>query len=357
MFFEEAEFFELIALCRLNMLAEANSLKQELIVKLESGRILETNTQAARWALANVHAANGDIATAIAMLQGLVNAPSIHQEVRADLAACFRQAGRDEEAIGLWRELQREMGQSRQSIAMDELGLIDGIGPNEDVLFERNIEMAVAIAERESALSSRLRAKVRLLTDIAVSAELAELREGVEQHVELVGQLAARLAAAVGCDSRQQWFAEVAGRLHDVGKCAIPERLRLKPGEPSFEELQLLRERATLGARLVEASNEPELMPVAEAIRSLHEHYDGSGYPARLSGPEIPLLARVVAICETFVVMTEPRADRQALPSETALTDIKRKGGTQFDPVLVSAFAAIAGGTPTFTSTSRKSSH
>ena len=82
----------------------------------------------------------------------------------------------------------------------------------------------------------------------------------------------------------------------------------------------------------------PALVPVARIVRSSHERFDGAGYPDRLAGEEIPLAARVVAVCDAYDAMTSDRAYRRGMSAEAALEELRRGAGTQFDPAVVEAF-------------------
>lgn len=180
------------------------------------------------------------------------------------------------------------------------------------------------------------------LEGIAVAAEL---REGAEmsraQHVYRVGKLCRELAIEVGCSDEVQWLAEVTGRLHDIGKCAIPDSTILC-SSPLHEAMQaMLREHSDYGARLIADADEPRLVQVVASVRHHHERFDGTGYPSRLRGEEIPLLARIVAICESYDAMLQSRVYRSSRTPATALEEVERCAGTQFDPQLAGLFARL----------------
>ena len=100
-----------------------------------------------------------------------------------------------------------------------------------------------------------------------------------------------------------------------------------------------MRQHTIIGARIIGAA--PELLPVAKIVRSSHERYDGAGYPDELAGEEIPLGARIVAVCDSYDAMTTDRAYRDAMPASEALAELDRCAGTQFDPRVVAAFRAV----------------
>ena len=100
-----------------------------------------------------------------------------------------------------------------------------------------------------------------------------------------------------------------------------------------------MRQHTVIGARIIAAA--PELLPVADMVRSSHERWDGGGYPDRLAGDEIPLGARIVAVCDSFDAMTTDRAYRAAMPDADAIAELERCAGSQFDPRVVAAFRAV----------------
>ena len=129
-----------------------------------------------------------------------------------------------------------------------------------------------------------------------------------------------------------------AAELHDIGKLALPEALLAKPGPLDDQEWELVREHTLIGERIIAADD--GLGPVASIVRSTHERWDGGGYPDGLAGEEIPLAARIIAICDAYEAMTTTRAYRDALTHDEAVKELRDSAGTQFDPALVEMFIA-----------------
>ena len=127
-----------------------------------------------------------------------------------------------------------------------------------------------------------------------------------------------------------------AAELHDVGKMAIPDEILHKAGPLTQEEWTFVRRHTMIGERILSAA--PALLPVAKIVRASHEHWDGSGYPDGIAGEEIPLGARIVAVCDAFDAMTTHRPYRDARSVEEALEELRACAGTQFDPAVVDAF-------------------
>jgi HD-GYP domain-containing protein (c-di-GMP phosphodiesterase class II) len=129
-----------------------------------------------------------------------------------------------------------------------------------------------------------------------------------------------------------------AAELHDVGKVGIPDAILDKPAGLDDTEWELMHQHTILGERILNAA--PALRPVARIVRSTHEHWDGAGYPDGLRGAEIPLAARIVAVCDAYDAMTTERAYSPAVGHESACQELRDVAGTQFDPQVVEVFIA-----------------
>lgn len=131
-----------------------------------------------------------------------------------------------------------------------------------------------------------------------------------------------------------------AAELQDLGKLAIPERILRKATPLTDDDWQVIHGHPLAGERILSAA--PALEPVARLVRSCSERFDGSGYPDGLTADEIPLGARVIAVCVAFDAMTSTRPYRPALPIRDALGELFRGAGAQFDPMVVAAFCATS---------------
>jgi two-component system cell cycle response regulator len=130
-----------------------------------------------------------------------------------------------------------------------------------------------------------------------------------------------------------------AAELHDLGKVAIPDAILDKAGPLDDAERSFMRRHTIIGERILLAA--PALRPVARLVRSSHERWDGGGYPDGLVGEEIPLGARVVAVCDAFDAMTTDRPHRARMDAGAALAELRACAGTQFDPAVVDAFCSV----------------
>ena len=180
----------------------------------------------------------------------------------------------------------------------------------------------------------------------ATSALVQVLQErepklGKELHD--VAELVRHVAIAMGIEGDELEKVVRAAELHDVGKVAVPDAILSKPGPLSEAEWGYMREHTIVGDRILSAA--PALEDAAKLVRSSHERYDGAGYPDKLRGEEIPLGARIVAVCDAFHAMTSDRPYRPALSVREALDELRRCAGAQFDPNVVSVFTAVVGST------------
>jgi HD-GYP domain-containing protein (c-di-GMP phosphodiesterase class II) len=128
-------------------------------------------------------------------------------------------------------------------------------------------------------------------------------------------------------------------RVHDVGKLAIPPWVLEKPGPLSRSERALMEAHAVTGQKILE--RKPALLSLGPLVRATHERWDGHGYPDRLKGSAIPLPARIVSVCDAFDAMTNPCRYRISVPIQTALEELRRGSGTQFDPGVIEPFCGL----------------
>jgi two-component system cell cycle response regulator len=129
-----------------------------------------------------------------------------------------------------------------------------------------------------------------------------------------------------------------AAELQDIGMLSVPESVLRKRSALEPEEWAMIRRHPVVGERILSAA--PALVPVARLVRSSYERFDGTGYPDGISGEQIPLGSRVIAVCVAYDAMTSARPYREALPAATAFEELCRCAGRQFDPMVVAAFCA-----------------
>jgi two-component system, cell cycle response regulator len=164
---------------------------------------------------------------------------------------------------------------------------------------------------------------------------LHESQPDLHEHLHEVASLAVSVGRRLGMSDPELDDVARAAELHDVGKMAIPEQILQKPGPLDDTEWDLMRQHTIIGERILRAA--PAMLTVAKLVRSSHESYDGSGYPDGLIGDEIPLGARVVAVCDAFHAMTSDRPYQGVVSDRDALDELRRVANRQFDPRVVQA--------------------
>src|SRR5688500_12582851 len=139
------------------------------------------------------------------------------------------------------------------------------------------------------------------------------------------------IAAALGRPGAEVELIRKAAPLHDIGKVGIPDGILLKPGPLTPEEFERVKEHAVIGAKILAGSDTPLLQIAEEIAMTHHEKWDGTGYHG-LSGQNIPLVGRIVALADVFDALTHDRPYKAAWTSEDALVEITKQSGKQFDP-------------------------
>ncbi|GAA3358242.1 bifunctional diguanylate cyclase/phosphohydrolase [Saccharopolyspora gregorii] len=170
-------------------------------------------------------------------------------------------------------------------------------------------------------------------------SDLVDRHLSSHSHGRAVGSYARIVCEAMGAAAGTVQDAELAGRLHDVGKIVIPASVLGKPAALDDAEWALLREHPDHGYRLVRAV--PDLDDIAEIVRQHHERWDGKGYPLGLRGEEIRLEARIVSVCDAWATMLADRPYRRTLTVDEAVQELRDGSGTQFDPGVVDAFLRL----------------
>ena len=178
----------------------------------------------------------------------------------------------------------------------------------------------------------------RQSSDVLMRA-LAERHPDLGEHHDGVAELVEEVGARMGIDGDELAHLRHAASLHDIGKVAIPDAIITKPGPLDDEEWAFMRRHTLIGERILAAA--PALGGAARLVRSSHEAWDGSGYPDGLAGVEIPLGARIIAVCDAFDAMIANRPYAQPRSIEAALAELRRCAGTQFDPEIVSVFEQV----------------
>jgi two-component system, cell cycle response regulator len=168
---------------------------------------------------------------------------------------------------------------------------------------------------------------------------LAEREPDLHSHVLDVGALAREVATQLGIPEQEHPEIVHGAELHDVGKIAIPESILHKPGALDDDEWRYMKRHTLIGERFL--LSVPALRAVGKLVRSSHERWDGAGYPDGLRGEQIPLGARIISVCDAYDAMVTDRPYRRGTDAESALAELRRCAGSQFDPAVVDAFCAV----------------
>jgi HD-GYP domain-containing protein (c-di-GMP phosphodiesterase class II) len=186
------------------------------------------------------------------------------------------------------------------------------------------------LLESRSAKSSILR---------SLEQSLHEKHIETEEHTRRIANICVQIGRRMGLTQEELDEVVLLGLLHDIGKIGIPEAILLKPDKLTQDEWEIMKTHSEIGYRI--ALSTPELAHVAEKILSHHEHYDGSGYPRGLKNKEIPKLSRLLSIVDSYDVMTHTRLYKDAMNAESAVQEVQKCSGKQFDPEMVEQFLTI----------------
>ncbi len=196
------------------------------------------------------------------------------------------------------------------------------------------------IAEAEMRQNKLKEAKsVRNATIASLVKCLGEKNYETEEHVWRMQTLAVQFGLELRLPDSQLEDLILTVTLHDIGKLAVPEHILMKTRGLTPKEWKVLKGHSEKGYRIALSSG--KFSHIAPAILAHHERWDGKGYPLGLKGEKIPLLSRIVAIVDSYDVMTNGRPYKKALSKEEALQELRRSAGTQFDPELVEIFSNL----------------
>ncbi|MCF4114254.1 MULTISPECIES: HD-GYP domain-containing protein [Dethiosulfovibrio] len=238
-------------------------------------------------------------------------------------------------AVSSCRYTIRSDGKVVGHLALDICGNTDAKFPESTV---QTLESLGQIAGMFFSMRRVYKANQDLLEQvIMVLAEfLDDYDSCTRDHSKSVANLCRKTAEVMGLSKEESTRLYWAGLLHDIGKLTIPREIIMKPGPLTEEEYEIVKTHSEAGAAAVTKSK--TLSDMAEPIRYHHERWDGKGYPEGLRGANIPLLARIISVCDVYDSITDDRPYRKRLTPEEASLEMKRSAGTQLDPGLVATF-------------------
>ena len=181
-----------------------------------------------------------------------------------------------------------------------------------------------------------------LFSTLYAFVETIEARDPyTKQHSASVSAYAMSIAKENGCSQEEITKLDISGNLHDIGKIGIPDSILLKPGSLTDEEYEIIKKHPVIGSNII--GHLGMWTEEQDIIRHHHEKFDGTGYPDRLKGEEIPLLARILSVADVYDALTTDRSYRRRMSDKAAVEIIKENSGSQFDPEIVNVFSDLYG--------------
>jgi diguanylate cyclase (GGDEF)-like protein len=213
---------------------------------------------------------------------------------------------------------------------------------DDDLLLADAVAAQVGAALHRARLTQELESS--FATTLGILADVLETKDAyTADHADEVAELALQAGRDLGLSDAQLRPLRYCALLHDIGKIGVRSEILTKPGRLTPSEFEEIKEHSAIGDALLQRI--PLLTDVAPLVRAVHERYDGAGYPDGLHGNAIPLPSRIVAVCDALHAMTSDRPYRTARPLDTALAELRRCAGTQFDPEVVDAVVAAQAAT------------
>jgi putative nucleotidyltransferase with HDIG domain len=217
------------------------------------------------------------------------------------------------------------------------IGLLAVVG----LVFQYLLQTAIKSMERKEELEGRTRELASLQVGLLGTVlQTLSLRDKMTaRHSAAVARYAREIGGELGLNEREQDILHTAALLHDIGKFIFPDSILFASTRLSPEDLEIVRRHPEQGARLVARMD--GYGPVAEIVLAHHERIDGNGYPNGLSGEQIPLAARIIAVADTYDVMTARDSYRRPVSSREAIDELRRVSGSQLDGQVVETFIGL----------------
>lgn len=198
-----------------------------------------------------------------------------------------------------------------------------------------NDDLREAVKQKTAEIHMRER---EIVVRLSRAAEFRDPETGA--HIQRMAHYSHIIAQRLGLDRETCDMILDAAPMHDVGKLGIPDQILLKPGRLTPEEMAVMRQHAEIGYDILKDSNSAVLQMAATIALSHHEKFDGSGYPRGLSGEDIPLVGRIVAVADVFDALTSERPYKPAWEMDKAIDFLREGRAAHFDPVCIDAFLA-----------------
>ena len=199
--------------------------------------------------------------------------------------------------------------------------------------YDQNRALEFRVRERTAELNE---SRLEILNRLGRAAEYRDNETGL--HVVRMSRFCQIIALRHGLSDREAELLLNVAPMHDIGKIGIPDRVLLKPGRLDEEERRIIETHCEIGRQIIGSHTSDLLNASAMIAYTHHEKWDGSGYPQRLKGTDIPLFSRILAVADVFDALTSVRPYKKAWEVEDAVREIKACCGSHFDPALVEAF-------------------
>ncbi|MCU1500972.1 MAG: hypothetical protein JWM12_326 [Ilumatobacteraceae bacterium] len=268
--------------------------------------------------------------------------PEASLQAHQELAELYKKLGRFEEALAHQEarfEVNKELFNRGTDLRIKTLQIAhdtDAARHQAEILRLRTGELEALVEGRTGELERYHVEAFQQLADLADHPEA-----GATRHTLRVGELAG--AIALELDEDRAWARRLAkaARLHDIGKVAVPESIRLKAGPLTAEEMEVVKTHTTVGHEILSGSESPLLQLAAEIALNHHERWDGAGYPNGLRGADIPISGRIVTVADVFDALVSVRTYKGAWTAEEAIRYIVDASGKRFEPQVVEAFVRV----------------
>ncbi len=200
-------------------------------------------------------------------------------------------------------------------------------------------KLEVILSEKEALLEEVSMTRLEVIRRLCRAAEYRDNDTGM--HIIRMSRYCLVLAKACNVNDEDAELIHNAVHMHDLGKIGIPDHILLKPGRLTDEERSVMEKHCEIGADIISDHSSRLLQLAREAALSHHEKWDGTGYPNKLKGTEIPLIGRIAAVADVFDALTHKRPYKEAWEIDRAVSYIKESSGTHFDPELVEVFSKV----------------
>jgi putative two-component system response regulator len=270
-------------------------------------------------------------------------AASFIVDILPALVKAYDAAGKTQEALQCMEQLLSHVRSMREKginalVGAHQNEEVRGLDPTEGPGL-RSLQLLEARLRVKVAQREAIEWQVEMFERLAATADLKEEASG--EHAYRVASLSRLLAMALGWMTDACQSIELAARLHDIGKTAMPDRILLSTNQLRDAERRFITSHTTVGAELLGNSQLPQLRMAEQIARHHHEWWNGEGYPSKLKGKRIPIHARIVALADVFDALTHGRPFSEPWPIDKAIEEIRARKGTQFDPEMTDVFLEL----------------